>query len=62
MRGWLAAIAKERFVRRQIPAYRELAELFSFFSGYHIALFDEKAVGHFENMKSEKIKVQTMDL
>lgn len=37
MRGWLAALAKEREVRRQIAAYRELADLFTFFSGYHIA-------------------------
>lgn len=41
MRGWLATLAKEREVRRQIAAYRELAELFTFFSGYHIALFDD---------------------
>jgi tRNA(fMet)-specific endonuclease VapC len=27
MRGWLAAIAKERAVRRQVAAYRELAGL-----------------------------------
>jgi tRNA(fMet)-specific endonuclease VapC len=38
MRGWLAAIAKERRIERQIFAYRELSELFTFFSGYTIAL------------------------
>jgi tRNA(fMet)-specific endonuclease VapC len=31
MRGWLAAIAKERQPKRQIAAYRNLAELFEFF-------------------------------
>ena len=31
MRGWLSAIAKERRIERQIPAYRELSELFTFF-------------------------------
>ena len=30
MRGWLAAIAKERAARRQVPAYRELTGLFDF--------------------------------
>ncbi len=43
MRGWLAAIAKERQPHRQTLAYRELAELFTFFTGYHIALFEEAA-------------------
>ena len=47
MRGWLASLARERQPHRQIPAYRELAELFTFFSGYHIAPFDETAADIF---------------
>jgi tRNA(fMet)-specific endonuclease VapC len=30
MRGWLASLAKERAVPRQVGAYRELAMLFDF--------------------------------
>lgn len=62
MRGWMASIAKERLVRRQIAAYRELAELFGFFSGYHIALFDEKAADRYDALKSAKVRIGTMDL
>jgi hypothetical protein len=35
MRGWLSAIAKERTPLRQITAYRELTDLFDFFSKLH---------------------------
>ena len=62
MRGWMAAIAKERVIRRQTSAYRELAELFTFFSGYHIALFDDGAADRFDNLKATKIRIGTMDL
>jgi len=47
MRGWLSAIAKERRIERQLSAYRELAELFTFFSGYTIALLDSNAAALF---------------
>ena len=36
MRGWLAAIAKERKSRRQVGPYRELARLFDFFAEFDI--------------------------
>ncbi len=62
MRGWLAAIAKERQPRRQIPAYRELAELFAFFSGFHIALFDEAAADLFSGFSGfSGINIGAMD-
>ena len=59
MRGWLAAVAKERLPHRQIPAYRELAELFTFFSGFHIALFDGAAADLFVGFSA--IRVGTRD-
>ncbi len=62
MRGWMASLAKEREIRRQIPAYRELAELFRFFTSFHIALFDDAAAGQFERLKSARIRIGTMDL
>ena len=62
MRGWLATLAKEREVHRQIPAYRELAELFGFFAGFHIALFDTTAADRFVAMRAAKIRIATMDL
>lgn len=50
MRGWLAAIAKERFAKRQITDYRELANLFDFFAEFTIALFDEPAADKFDEL------------
>jgi tRNA(fMet)-specific endonuclease VapC len=62
MRGWLAAIAKERRIERQISAYRELGELFTFFSGYTIALLDSAAAGLFNDFRKSGVKIATMDL
>jgi tRNA(fMet)-specific endonuclease VapC len=62
MRGWLAAIAKERKARRQVFAYRELAGLFTFFSLYHIALFDDAAADRFDELNAAKLRIGTMDL
>ena len=62
MRGWLTAVARERQVRRQISAYRELASMFAFFAGYGIVSFDEPAVDQFEALQQQKIRIGTMDL
>ncbi len=62
MRGWLAAIAKERLPARQVRAYRELADLFIFFASYSIAPFDDKAAMQFEELTRQRIRVGTMDL
>jgi tRNA(fMet)-specific endonuclease VapC len=43
MRGWLSAIAKERQAKRQVFAYRELANMFRFFANFESVLFDEAA-------------------
>jgi tRNA(fMet)-specific endonuclease VapC len=52
MRGWMAALAKERQLRRQITAYRELADLFAFVHLYHIALLTDDAVDIFDTYGS----------
>lgn len=62
MKGWLAAINKERQAVRQVTAYRELARLFDFYSSYHIALFDEAAAIRFNDLRQAKIRVGTSDL
>jgi tRNA(fMet)-specific endonuclease VapC len=62
MRGWLSAIAKERRIERQIFAYRELGELFTFFSGYTIALLDANAAQFFNGFRKSGVKIATMDL
>lgn len=55
MRGWMAAIAKERQPRRQVGPYRELAGLFEFFAEFTIALFDDAAVSLFEQFNRIRI-------
>lgn len=62
MRGWLATLGKEKEIGRQIAAYRELAELFTFFSGYHIALLDEEAATRFSTLRAAKVRIGTPDL
>jgi len=62
MRGWIAAIAKEKKVARQVFAYRELADLFAFFAKLEIAAFTDGAAAQFENLRSAKVRVGTMDL
>jgi tRNA(fMet)-specific endonuclease VapC len=62
MRGWLAAVAKERSAKRQVTAYRELASLFEYFAAFHLALFDEQAADQFDHLRSTKSRLGTMDL
>jgi tRNA(fMet)-specific endonuclease VapC len=62
MRGWLAAIAKERAARRQVFAYSELTRLFEYFQTYTIAAFGDRAARQFEELRTAKIRLGTMDL
>lgn len=55
MRGWIAAIAKERQARRQVRAYHRLAGLFAFFRPYHIALFDDASADVFDQFTRIRI-------
>jgi tRNA(fMet)-specific endonuclease VapC len=54
MRGWLAAVAKERQARRQVFAYRELARLFDYFRSFTIVPFDEHARGAVRSAPNEQ--------
>lgn len=47
MRGWLASIAKERQVHRQVGPYQRLTELLDFFTAFKIAPFSEGAADLF---------------
>jgi tRNA(fMet)-specific endonuclease VapC len=62
MRGWLSSIARERQPRRQVFAYRELADMFSFFALFTIVLFDENAVEKLDQLQKQKVRIGTMDL
>jgi tRNA(fMet)-specific endonuclease VapC len=59
MRGWLSAIAKERQARRQVFAYRELANMFRFFAAFEIAYFEDSAADQFDQLS--RIRIGTSD-
>ena len=62
MRGWLASLAKERISQRKVVPYRELANLFEFYSQFTVVLFDDRAADRFDALRSAKIRIGTMDL
>ncbi|MFT3882567.1 MAG: type II toxin-antitoxin system VapC family toxin [Gemmatales bacterium] len=62
MRGWLAVLAKEKQVSRQVAAYGELVEFVTFFSRFKLVDFDEKSAERFDELRSEGVKIGTMDL
>lgn len=62
MRGWLAAIAKEKAAIRQVTGYRELIQLFDFYQEFEIIPFDEAAARRFEDLRGQRLRLGTMDL
>jgi tRNA(fMet)-specific endonuclease VapC len=62
MRGWLAVIARERTVSRQVVAYRELAQLFEFYQAFEIVPFDDAAAKQFDDLRGQRLRLGTMDL
>jgi tRNA(fMet)-specific endonuclease VapC len=62
MRGWLAVIARERSAVRQVVGYRELIKLFEFYQEFEIVPFDETAACKFDELKSRRLRLGTMDL
>jgi tRNA(fMet)-specific endonuclease VapC len=62
MRGWLKSIAKEKQAKRQVRAYRELEGLFTRFAKFSITPFDDAAANKFDELRSQKVRIGTMDL
>jgi len=62
MRGWLSAIARERTLLRQITAYRELTDLFDFFTKFNIISLSADAVDLFNGFRKSGVKIGSMDL
>ena len=62
VRGWLAAIAKEKLAIRQVFGCRELSRLFEFYDEYEIIPFDEAAALRFDDLRAQRLRVGTMDL
>lgn len=62
MRGWLSFVAKGKTIDEQIFAYDRLHRFLNDYRTASVLDFDEKAAQEFENLKSQKIRIGTMDL
>ncbi len=62
MRGWMAFLARMRSIDEQVFAYETLKQYFDYFKTLTIIDFDEDAARIFKDLKSQKLRVGTMDL
>jgi len=62
MRGWMAFIAKANSIEKQISAYEKLGRFLESYRYIPVIQFDKKSGEIFQDLKSRKIKVGTMDL
>ncbi len=62
MRGWLSFVAKSKTIDEQVFAYDRLHRFLGNYRTAKVLDFDEKAAQEFENLKSQKIRIGTMDL
>ncbi len=62
MRGWLAVIHREPKPRRQITSYERLRRPFDFYAQLNVLPWDDAAAREFERLRSEKVRIPTMDL
>lgn len=62
MRGWLAFIAKAKTPEQQIYAYERLHQALEAYRNTTVLDFDENAAKVFQQLKSQKIRIGSMDL
>lgn len=62
MRGWMSYLAKMRSIDEQVFAYETLKQYFDYFKTLTIIEFDRNAAEIYKNLKSNKIRIGTMDL
>lgn len=62
MRGWMAFVAKANSIEKQISAYGKLGRFLESYRYIPIVQFDEEAGKVFQDLRSRKIRVGTMDL
>lgn len=62
MRGWLAFVAKAKTMDQQIFAYERLHQFLETYRNTDVLDFDEKSAKIFQQLKSNKIRIGTMDL
>lgn len=62
MRGWLSYIAKSKNVEQQIVAYQKLHRSLESYRNSKVLDFDKNAAEIYKSLKSNKIRVGSMDL
>jgi tRNA(fMet)-specific endonuclease VapC len=62
MRGWLAAINRQKDAHSQTPYYLQLAALNQFYCRWKILPFDKSSADQFSSLKKAGIRIGTMDL
>lgn len=62
MRGWMSYLAKMRSIDEQVFAYETLKQYFDYFKTLTIIEFDQTAAEIYKNLKSNKIRIGSMDL
>lgn len=62
MRGWLAYIANSGTIEQQIFAYQMLHGFLESYRNTTVIDFDEDAANKFKDLKSQKLRIGTMDL
>ncbi|MGQ0541370.1 MAG: type II toxin-antitoxin system VapC family toxin [Blastocatellia bacterium] len=62
MRGWLAFLARCKSLDEEIYAYNRLHIFLESYRNTQVLDFDEKAVKAYKQLKTQKIRIGTMDL
>ncbi|HEX9962094.1 MAG TPA: type II toxin-antitoxin system VapC family toxin [Pyrinomonadaceae bacterium] len=62
MRGWLAFIAQSKTIGQQVYAYQKLHRFPESYRNTSVIDFDDAAANVFQKLKSQKIRIGTMDL
>lgn len=62
MRGWLSFLSRCKNIEDQIFAYQRLNQFLNNFRKIAVLPFDENAADVFRELKSQKIRIGTMDL
>lgn len=62
MRGWLAFISKCKTIDRQIYEYERFHRSLETYRDSQVLDFDQKAADMFKKLKTDKVRIGTMDL
>jgi tRNA(fMet)-specific endonuclease VapC len=62
MRGWLALLASRKKRQDEIGVYRRLKRSTEMFAQWEILEWDDEALGIFEGLRRQKLKMSTADM